>query len=148
MKKLLAYIIIPSMFIFIVWIIVYTTTYGSIYSLQNTHLDLKAMFNKFNFGSDINFVFRTTFKSFVDSMKKIISNGSIINMLSNNQLSDSNAWTIIWSGVETLLNPIKAIAIPLVVFGYLLALVCELLVIITCIASAIFDFIFNPVFIN
>ena len=147
MHKIISFIIVPMFFIFIIWLIVFSTQYP-VSQLSNYHLDLKTMLSRFGMFNGLSDGFQNTFKSFLDTMKKLSTSDFVGDLLNNMPGGTSNGWLIVFNGLESIFNPLKAIAYPIVVFGYLLALVVQLVQIITVVATAIFDFIFSPIFIH
>lgn len=149
MKKIVISLIIPLFFIIVVWLINFQLTYGDLSLLSQTHLDLKTMFERFSLNSDLSTDFAGTFRSMMSTMKSL-SSTSVINQIlekSGSGYSTSTGWVIALNGLESLANPLLGILYPVVLLGYLMVLVLQFLGITSNVATAIFDFIFNPVFI-
>lgn len=153
MKKIFFSVIMSFIVMFAIWVLVgWITIPDFSENISSYHLDLYQMFDRFNFGSSMNYNFIATFHSFIDSMKKINTANPLVKALISNFNTGgyelSNGFTILLNLFNALISPFTALVNSIVVAGYLLVLVIEFLVITSILATALFDFIFSPVFIK
>lgn len=144
MKKIFISLVVPLFFVMIIWLVNFQFTYGDLSLLTSTHLDLKSMFKRFSLNSDLSTNFAYTFRSMIESFKTL-QKSSIVSKLVTNL--DTTGWAIALNGFEALTSPFLAIAYPITFLGYSFVLILQFLGITTVVATALFDFIFNPVFI-
>lgn len=149
MKKILISIVFPLFFVIVIWLINFQLVYGDLSLLSQTHIDLKAMFNKFALNTDFSTDFGFTFRNMVQTFKQISSSSLTSSILGGMGIdtTSSTGWIIVLHGVDAFTNPILSILYPVLLFGYLCVLVVQFLGVTTIVATAIFDFIFNPIFI-
>lgn len=149
MKKIFISVILSFLVMFFIWTMMCWINYPDFMEYrQYYHLDLYGMLQRFNIGQDINDDFTFTFWMFIESMKKLNTSDPVYKILLNNFTGGvSNGWLIAGQGILAVINPVLAIANSFVVLGYLIVLVIQFLSITTVLATAIFDFIFNPILI-
>lgn len=149
MKKILISIVFPLFFVFVIWLINFQLVYGDLSLLSQTHVDLKAMFNKFALNSDFSTDFGYTFRNMIETFKKISSSNLISKILGGMgfDTTSSTGWTIVLQGIDVFTNPLMSIMYPVLLLGYLTVLIIQFLGVTSVVATAIFDFIFNPIFI-
>lgn len=153
MKKIFCWVIGSFLVMFFIWTMMIWIQYPDfMLDPSKYHLDLYTMFVRFNAGADETSNFISTFRSFLDDMKKINTDNPYIKAITETfnggSFSGSNGWTIVLNAINALINPIYAIANSVTVFGYLCVLLTQFIYITTMLATAIFDFIFSPVVIK
>lgn len=148
MKKIFCSFIASGFFICLMWLVMFQFKYDDLRNITDYHLDLYTMFSRFNISTQFNKNFALSYRSMIETMKKL-DNASIIGRLTDSLGFDSvGSWIAIKNVLEAGINPLYAIAYPIIVLGYLLSFVLNFLGVSSIVATAIFDFIFDPVFIK
>lgn len=152
MKRVFFDVIMSFIVMFAIWVIVgYATIPNFTENITHYHLDLYAMINRFNFGSSANKNFINIFHSFIESMKKINTTNPLVSSMlktfNKGGYELSNAFVIVLTAINALISPFISLINSFVVLGYLIVLIIEFLEITTILATALFDFVFSPVFI-
>ena len=148
MKKLFCSFIASGFFICLMWLVMFQLKYDDLRNITDYHLDLYTMFNRFNITTQFNKNFAQTYKEMMNAFKAM-DNASIIGRLTDSLgLDSAGSWIAIKNVLEAAINPLYAIAFPIMVFGYLLSFILNFLGMSSIVATAIFDFIFDPVFIK
>lgn len=147
MKKLFLGCVMPTMFLFIVWAIVFTVSVDDISNITNYHLDLYAMIKRFNVSSASSDTFQDLARSFLNALKTV-NDKSLSGILINKVIpNNSLGFDILQIGLNVFFNPFMSLVQSVIILGYLIALIFEFLVITTSVATALFDFLFNPIFV-
>lgn len=151
MKKLVCGFIGSFMIMFFIWTIIgWINEPNFIENASHYHLNLYAMFKRFDGSDYLNNNFINTFRSMIDNLKKINYNSPLIKGIINSFNKGGytgSTWTILISAINSLINPLYSIANVTLITGYLLVLVIQFLGITTGLATAIFLFVFEPIFI-
>ena len=148
MKKLFGSFIASGFFICLMWLVMFQLKYDDLKNVADYHLDLMTMLNRVNITTEFNKNFAQTYKEMMNAFQ-LMDNASIIGQLTNSLgLDSAGAWIAIKNVLEAAINPLYAIAYPIMVFGYLLSFILNFLGMSSIVATAIFDFIFDPVFIK
>lgn len=155
MRKLFLSVVISIMFIFVVWTIIAYYNYGS--DITSYHLDLYATFQKFNlYNIDNNGLNGFTIIDSLNALKKALKDitesslsGVIIKHFTN---ADVKSWSIgfqvVVNVLETLLNPIFAVAQTATILGYLTIIFIQVAQYVVNFLMGCYEFIFAPVFIH
>ena len=152
MKKLVCGFIGSFIVLFFIWVLIAWITYPDfIANSSHYHLNLYGMLQRFNFSPNQSSNLISTFQSFISSLRKINLDNPIVSAFGNafntGGYEASNVGLILISLVNSLINPIISIANVAVITGYLIVILAQFLAITTGLASAIFSFIFEPLFI-
>ena len=140
------------MVMFFIWVIIAWMTYPDfIENSSHYHLNLYAMLQRFNVTQYKSANLVTTFQSFINALKKINIDNPIISAFggafNKGGFSVSNVGYILIALVNSLINPIISIANLAVITGYVFVIIAQFLAITTGLATAIFSFVFEPLFI-
>lgn len=146
MKKIVFALVSSLLTLFLIWVIMFQFTVDDLSNITDYHLDLYTMLDRFNFNSSFEENFSYIFRSFIDSIKQISSSGVATKLFETAGYDSIGTW-LLTNVLDAGLNPLYLIVYPIVVLGYLQVLILNFLGVSTIVATAIFDFIFNPVFI-
>lgn len=152
MKKIFISFIGSFVFIFFVWTIVaWITIPDFIENSSHYHLDLYQMLDRFNYGESANQNFISIFQSFIKSMSYLnhtepVMSG-IANAFTGGGYEFTGGWQVVLGLLNAAINPFYQIANITLVIGYVVVLAVQIFEIITVLLTALFDFVFNPVFI-
>lgn len=152
MKKLVCGFIGSFIVMFFIWVIIAWITYPDfIENSSHYHLNLYGMLHRFNFSTDKSLDLVSTFQSFINALKKINIDNPIIasfgGAFNSGGYSVSNVGYILIALLNALINPIYNIANLAIILGYGVLIITQFLAITTALATNIFAFVFEPMFI-
>lgn len=150
MKKMFFTLCMSLMLLFVIWVIMFAFYVDDWENITSYHLDLYSMVYRFSHNSGLNTDFLATFRSMISSLTQYNHNDWIKMLLQNTGAIYTNSvgWDIAIAGLNVLVNPLYTIGNVIIILGYLLVLILQFLIIVSNIATALFDFVFVPIWIK
>lgn len=137
---------------FFIWTIIAWISYPDfIQNSSHYHLNLYGMLQRFHFSYDRSYDLVATFQSFINACKKINMDNPLVasfyNAFESGGYQIGGVGQVILAIVNALVNPIFSMANLCIILGYITVIITQFLIITTVLATAIFSFVFEPLFI-